>query len=226
MANTQTPLAQALARGSTIAFADTGVDTEVLPDIDRTNAKIFTPLRVGDLTLQHRIVHPALGRFRSAYGAESPLAARYFAERTIPGSLIISQATGISAESVAWPFAASLHNDTQQSALSSVIKAVHGKGGYWFQQLFHVGRCTTPALVKLARDRAGQYEPPSYGYRPVSSSAVPNSAFNTHSGESAGDPHPLTIEEIHEIQNHFKKAAQRAVEAGADGIEVISSATL
>lgn len=127
---------------------------------------------------------------------------------------------GVSAESAAWQWAASLDNLTQQAALSRVIQAVHDKGGYWFQQLFHVGRSMTPALVKLARERAGLRSPPPYGYRPVSASAVAESGLNTHSGEHSDLPHSLTIEEIHCIRDDFKKAAQLAVEAGADGIEV------
>jgi 2,4-dienoyl-CoA reductase-like NADH-dependent reductase (Old Yellow Enzyme family) len=211
---------QIKARGPVLGFTDTANDVALPSEIDRKKAKIFHPLRVGDLTIQHRVVHPALGRSRSAYGAESPLAIKYFAQRTTPGSLMISQATGVSAESAAWQWAASLDNATQQAALSRVIQAVHDKEGHWFQQLFHVGRCTTPALVKLARQRAGLEGTPSYGYRPVSSSAVAESGLNTHSAENAGIPHSLTVEEIHGIQDDFKRAAQRAIEAGADGIEV------
>jgi 2,4-dienoyl-CoA reductase-like NADH-dependent reductase (Old Yellow Enzyme family) len=220
MTDTTALIAQVKARGPATGFTDTADDVELPPGVDRATAKIFRPLRVGDLTLQHRVVHPGLGRCRSANGAESPLAAKYFAQRTRPGSLMISQATGVSAESVAWQWAANLDNATQQAALSRVIQAVHDKGGYWFQQLFHVGRGTTPALVKLARERAGLRNPPPYGYRPVSSSAVAESGLNTHSGEHSGIPHPLTVTEIHCIRDDFKRAAQRAVAAGADGIEV------
>jgi 2,4-dienoyl-CoA reductase-like NADH-dependent reductase (Old Yellow Enzyme family) len=218
MADITALLEQAKTRAPVTGFAAN--DVELPPGLDRAKAKLLLPLRVGDLTLQHRIVHPALGRSRSAYGAETPLAAKYFSERTTPRGLLISQATGVSAESVAWQWAASLDNDTQQAALSRVIQAVHDKEGYWFQQLFHVGRCTTPALVKLARERAGLSGPPPHGYRPVSSSSVAESGLSTHAGEPCGLPHPLTIEEIHGIREDFKKAAQRAVEAGADGIEV------
>lgn len=219
MADITALIAQANARSSVSAFANSTVETELPTDIDRANAKIFHPLRVGSLTLQHRIVHPGLGRSRSDFGAESPLAAKYFAQRTAPGSLLISQATGVSADAVAWQWAASLHNDTQQAALVPVIQAVHDQGGFWFQQLFHVGRSTTPALVKLSRERAG-LSPPTYGFRPVSSSEIAESGLNTHSGERPGAPHALTIGEIKVIQGDFKKAAQRAVAAGADGIEV------
>ncbi|KAK5061598.1 hypothetical protein LTR84_008142 [Exophiala bonariae] len=213
---------QANARGSAGGFSDAALDVSPIPGIERENAKIFTPLRIGDLRLQHRVFHPAMGRSRSINGAESPLAKEYFSQRTTAGSLMISQATGITADSVAWPWAASLHNSAQQAALVPIIKAVHENGGYWFQQLFHVGRCTTPALVKRARNQAGLYNPPPYGYRPVSSSNVPESAINTHSGESSGAPHDLSIQEIHDLTNHFKSAAKRAVNAGADGIEILA----
>jgi 2,4-dienoyl-CoA reductase-like NADH-dependent reductase (Old Yellow Enzyme family) len=111
---------QANTRGPVPGFTDAASRIELPPEIDRTKAKIFRPLRVGDLILQHRVVHPGLGRSRSAFGAESPLAAKYFAQRTTPGSLMISQATGVSAESAAWQWAASLDNSTQQNALSHV----------------------------------------------------------------------------------------------------------
>ena len=216
-----TLVSQANARGPTSGFTDTPDDHDELPpEIDRAQAKIFAPLQVGDLTLQHRVVHAALGRSRSANATESPLAAKYFSQRTTPGSLMISQATGVAAEWAAWPWAVGLHNADQQAALSRTIRAVHEKGGYWFQQLFHVGRCTSPALVKLARERAGLFEPPSYGYLPVAPSAVAESGLNTHSGEPFGVPHVLTVEEIHGITRDFKRTAQSAVEAGADGIEV------
>jgi 2,4-dienoyl-CoA reductase-like NADH-dependent reductase (Old Yellow Enzyme family) len=219
MADITSLIAQVKARGTASAFADTVAEAKLPTNIDRAKAKIFHPLRLGKLTLQHRIVHPALGRSRSDLGAESPLAAKYFRQRATPGSLVISQATGVSAGAVAWQWAASLHNDTQKAALVPVIQAVHDQGGFWFQQLFHVGRATTPALVKLSRERAGLGQP-TYGYRPVSSSTVPESGLNTHSGERPGVPHALTIEEIKAVQDDFKKATQRAVAAGADGIEV------
>lgn len=54
----------------------------------------------------------------------------------------------------------------------------------------------------------------------MSSSAVAESGLNTQSGENAGVPHSLTVKEIHSVRDDFKEAVKRAVEAGADGIEV------
>lgn len=214
-------VAQANARGPTSGFTDVDdSDVQLPPEINRANAKIFQPLQIGELKLQHRIIHAALGRSRSADSTESPLAAKYFSQRTTPGGLMISQATSVGGEWAAWPWAVCLDSDAQQTALARTIEAVHDNNGYWFQQLFHVGRCTSPALVKQARDRLGLYHPPPYGYRPVSASAVAETGLNTHSGEPFGIPHSLTVEEIHRIIGDFKRTAQLAVDAGADGIEV------
>ncbi|KAF5616776.1 thiol-specific monooxygenase [Fusarium tjaetaba] len=225
MAATDDPVAlvaKANARGPTTGFTDVDDNAEPLPaGFDTKNAKIFTPLKVGDLTLQHRVVHAALGRSRAAHSTESPLAVKYFEQRTTPGALMISQATGVSLKSKAWPWSATLETKEHQAAVADIIQVVHKKGGFWFQQLTHVGRCTSPGLVKHAHKEAG-LGPPSYGYLPVSSSAVAETGVNTHSGEPFGVPHALTVEEIKEILADFQRAAALAVEAGADGVEILS----
>ncbi|KAG5796275.1 hypothetical protein H9Q69_004701 [Fusarium xylarioides] len=215
-------VAKANARGPTSGFKDVDDNAEPLPaGFDTKNAKIFTPLKIGDLTLQHRVVHAALGRSRAAHSTESPLAVKYFEQRTTPGALMISQATGVSLRSKAWPWSATLETKEHQAAVAEIIQVVHKKGGFWFQQLTHVGRCTSPGLVKHAYKEAG-LGPPSYGSLPVSSSAVAETGVNTHSGEPFGVPHALTVEEIKEIVADFKRAASLAVEAGADGVEILS----
>ncbi|RMD39492.1 hypothetical protein DV735_g5639, partial [Chaetothyriales sp. CBS 134920] len=216
-------VASANARGPTSGFTD--VDDEAVqlpPDYDRLGSKVFKPLRVGDFTLQHRIVHAALGRSRAVHGQESPLAVKYFEQRATPGGLLISQATGGKPEWSAWPFSASIHSEAQIQAVSRIVEVVHKKGGIWFQQLTHVGRCTSPALVKLAWERAGHSEPPEYGYKAFAPSAIGESGVCTHSGEPFGVPHAVSVEQIKEIREDFQNSARNAVKAGADGIEILS----
>ncbi|UPK93338.1 hypothetical protein LCI18_004273 [Fusarium solani-melongenae] len=218
-------VAQANARGPTSGFTDVAdADvTSLASGINLDSAAIFKPLKLGDLVLKHRVVHAALGRSRSANATESPLAVEYFKQRTTPGGLMISQATGVgSPEWNAWPWAAGLKSHGQADALKRTISAVHEGGGFWFQQLTHVGRCTSPSLVKRARDLAGLPDPPAYGYRPVSSSAVAEPGINTHSGEPFGVPHALTVEEIGLLRDAFRETSRRALDAGADGIEILA----
>ncbi|KAH7361534.1 hypothetical protein B0T11DRAFT_226116, partial [Plectosphaerella cucumerina] len=217
-------VAKANARGPTSGFTDVSPDAnEAYPEgFDPSKAKILTPLKVGDLILQHRIVHAPLGRSRCANHTETPLAVEYFRQRTTPGALMVSQATATSLASMAWPWGLSIEGPKRLAAVAKVIDAVHEKGGYWFQQLTHVGRASSPGLVKASRARAGIYEAPAYGYRCVSSSAVAESGINTHSGEAFGVPHALEVAEIRELVAEFKETARSVASVGADGIEVIA----
>ncbi len=57
------------------------------------NRKLFTPLRVGDMNLQHRIVFGPLTRGRCPGGKPGALNAEYYSQRTTPGGLIITEGT-------------------------------------------------------------------------------------------------------------------------------------
>lgn len=63
----------------------------------RADSKLFQPIRVGNLSLSHRVVLAPLTRYR-ADDAHVPLdiVAKYYAQRaSVPGSLLISEATTI-----------------------------------------------------------------------------------------------------------------------------------
>ncbi|KAH7378868.1 12-oxophytodienoate reductase [Cadophora sp. MPI-SDFR-AT-0126] len=215
-------VANANARGPTSGFTDVLDDDDNLPEgFDRLSARLFKPLKVGAFTLSHRVVHAALGRSRSLKGRESPLGALYFAQRITPGGLIISQATAVTASYLLSPYQVGLQRQDQIDALAKLVNTVHEGGGIWFQQLYHAGRASSPALVKLGLDRLGLPEP-EYGYRTYTASSVAESGINTHSGEPFGVPRALTIPEIEELTKDFKTTAINAVKAGADGIEVLA----
>ncbi|KAM5349224.1 hypothetical protein ACJ41O_005731 [Fusarium nematophilum] len=115
-------VAKANARGPTSGLTDVSDDAhEFPPGFDTASAAIFKPLKFGDLTLNHRVVHAALGRARSANATESSLAGTYFEQRTTPGALMISQATGVSLESLAWPWAVGLDTVAQKKALAHTL---------------------------------------------------------------------------------------------------------
>ena len=59
---------------------------------------LFKPIKVGRLTLQHRVVHAPLTRYRAyASHVPGPHHASYYAQRgSTPGTLIIAEATLIS----------------------------------------------------------------------------------------------------------------------------------
>jgi NADPH2 dehydrogenase len=62
--------------------------------------KLFQPLQVGDITLQHRVVLAPLTRFRANdEHVHQEIAAEYYEQRAeVPGTLLITEATFIAAE--------------------------------------------------------------------------------------------------------------------------------
>ena len=68
--------------------------------MSRAASKLFKPIRVGNLQLSHRVVLAPLTRFR-ADDAHVPtdIMADYYAQRaSVPGSLLITEATFIAAK--------------------------------------------------------------------------------------------------------------------------------
>src|SRR3981081_4723308 len=63
-----------------------------------TQKKLFTPVRIGPITLKHRVVMPPLSRLRAhkLTGVPSELIVEYYGQRASDGGLIITEATAVS----------------------------------------------------------------------------------------------------------------------------------
>ena len=175
---------------------------------------LFSPLKVGSLELAHRVVLAPLTRMRSTQPGDVPnaLNAEYYGQRSSRGGLLISEATQISLQGKGYPAAPGIHSAEQVAGWRLVTDAVHAKGAYLFLQLWHVGRVSHSSLH------------PETGL-PVSASAIaPNDggkAF-TASFEHAPfeTPRALAIEELPGIVEDYRRAAENAKAAGADGVEI------
>lgn len=125
--------------------------------------------------------------------------------------LVIVEATAVVPEGRISPRCLGLWNDEQSQRFTQVVEGVHRAGGRIAVQLGHAGRkaSTEPWLPGAT----GATVPPAAGgWETVGPSAV---AF----GELA-TPRELTTDEIGEIVNAFVAAANRAVAAGFDAVEI------
>jgi N-ethylmaleimide reductase len=175
----------------------------------RTSTDLFEPVGLGPYRLANRIVMAPLTRARAAAdGVPGPLMAEYYAQRASAG-LIIAEATNISPQARGFAFTPGLYTEAQVRGWQSVTKAVHAKGGRIFVQLWHVGRISHPSLQ------------PS-GALPVAPSAIrPEAkAFTGADFESCVTPHALDTAEIPGIIKEYRQAAQNALAAGFDGVEI------
>lgn len=172
-------------------------------------SKLFDSVRVGRYTLQNRLVMAPMTRSRARFdGTPGELAVEYYAQRASVG-LIISEGTQPSADGQGYLATPGIYTDAHVAGWKSITDAVHGKGGQIFIQLMHAGRMSHP-------DNTPHHRP---GVAP--SAIAPGTGMFTAKGmQDIPVPRALTIEEIHQTVADFAFAARRAIEAGADGVEI------
>lgn len=173
------------------------------------NSELFSPLRLGSLELPHRIAMAPLTRCRAGQGnVPTSMNATYYAQRA-SASLIVSEATQVTALGVGYPNTPGIHSEEQVEGWKRVTSAVHGKGGRVFLQLWHVGRISHPDLLPE-------------GELPVAPSAVaPAGTVQTLSGPKPYvTPRPLRSDEIPGVIEQFRNGALNAKRAGFDGVEI------
>ncbi|ENG5503372.1 alkene reductase [Yersinia enterocolitica] len=178
-------------------------------------AKLFSPLKVGALTLPNRVFMAPLTRLRSIEPGDipTPLMAEYYRQRASAG-LIITEATQISFQAKGYAGAPGLHTQEQLNAWKKITQAVHNEGGHIAVQLWHVGRISHHSL------QPGQQAP-------VAPSAIAADTRTTVRDETGAwvrvpcsTPRALETEEIPGIINDFRQATANAREAGFDYIEL------
>jgi N-ethylmaleimide reductase len=172
---------------------------------------LFDPLALEDLTLKNRVIMAPLTRMRSRQPGNIPweLNAEYYAQRASAG-LIVSEATQISPLGQGYPGTPGIHSDEQVAGWRLVTEAVHRANGLIFLQLWHVGRISHSSFH------------PDEGL-PVAPSAVKPSGEVLIADWTMAPyetPRPLETHEIPGVIAQYAAAAQRAKEAGFDGVEV------
>lgn len=170
-----------------------------------SSSTLFKPLKLGQVELKNRIVLAPLTRFR-ADDAHVPLpfVPEYYAQRgSVPGTLLITEATFIAPKAGGYGNAPGIWSEAQIASWKKVTEAVHAKGSFIYLQLWALGRAASPDHLKKELGDDAQ----------VKSSG--NIAF-----EGGATPTPLTEAEIEEFIGLYAKAAKNAIEAGFDGVEI------
>lgn len=163
------------------------------------NNDLFTPVQLGRYTVKNRIIMAPLTRCRAENNIPTEMSRIYYQQRASAG-LIISEGTQITPQGAGYPNTPGIHNHKQVKAWQTITDSVHAEGGRIFLQLWHVGRVSYPGIQP-------------HDQPPVAPSAI----------KAAGDyvqPRALEIHEIDDIVQDYKDAAENALAAGFDGVEV------
>jgi len=170
---------------------------------------LWSPLKVGDLNLGHRLAMAPMTRDRSlADGTPTTLNAEYYAQRSSM-ALIITEGTQPSADGQGYLLTPGIHTGSHVDGWRAVTDAVHAAGGRIVIQLMHVGRASHPDNTP-------------HGRQPVGPSAVqPSAAMFTAQGmQPMPEPRALSLLEVAATVQDFRAAAAAAIAAGADGVEI------
>lgn len=124
----------------------------------------------------------------------------YYSLRTGEVGAIITAAANVQDNEKGWEGELSVASDQFIPSLSRLSSTIKRNGTKAILQLFHAGRMTDSGVLR--------------GVQPVSASAIAAERPN------AEIPRALTEVEIFDLIEDFKKATERAIKAGFDGIEI------
>ncbi|MFJ3681370.1 alkene reductase [Pseudomonas sp. NPDC090208] len=169
---------------------------------------LFTEVNVGRYTLSNRMVMAPMTRSRADdAGLPTDLVATYYAQRASAG-LIVTEGVFPVALGKGYIRTPGIETAAQATAWKRVADAVHAKGGRIFMQLMHCGRISHPSLID--------------GAIPKAPSAI-KAAGQTYTASGLQDfviPEALTVAEIAEVIEGYRRAARLAIDAGFDGVEL------
>jgi 2,4-dienoyl-CoA reductase (NADPH2) len=164
---------------------------------------LFSPVRINTLEIKNRIAYPSLGLLYSTDGKLNERYFNYFQERANGGvGMLTVGPVGVDFIG-SGAIALSLANDDAIGDFQKLTGIIKNGGARAWIQLFHAGAYSHPMFVG--------------GQQPIAPSAV-------YSRYSQTTPREMTPQDIHQVQDAFVRAAERAKAAGFDGIEILASA--
>jgi N-ethylmaleimide reductase len=171
---------------------------------------LFDTFSHRSLHLANRTVMAPLTRSRATPGnLSNALMATYYGQRATAG-LIITEGTSPSPNGLGYPRIPGLFDTAQVQAWKASTQAVHAQGGKIFLQLMHCGRVAHTANLPAGAEVLGP-----------SAAACPGEMYTDSQGlQPHSPPRVMTESDIARAVAEYVKAAELALEAGFDGVEV------
>jgi len=164
---------------------------------------LFSPITINSQEIRNRIAYPSLGLL---YSYDTKLNDKYYQfydEIALGGAGIVTIGP-VGVDFIGSGFVPlSLTTDEAIESFAKATKMIRARGASPWIQLFHGGAYTHPFLIN--------------NDTPIAPSAV----FSKY---SKATPREMSLEDIVQVQQAFADAAQRAKEAGFEGVEIIGSA--
>ncbi|KAK6006653.1 hypothetical protein QM012_005661 [Aureobasidium pullulans] len=173
-----------------------------------SSSNLFRPLKLGRIELEHRVVMaPSTRLFTDEDHVQAPTAVEHYAQRASKGGLVIAEATVVSLELGGGKCTPGIWTRAQISRWAEITDAVHAKGAHIFLSLDSLEPLADAALPKDAK-----------GCHTSESSEI--SFTDRCDSPSESHAHALNEAEIKLTTRAFVQAAQNAMAAGFDGVEI------
>ncbi|MDO8941782.1 MAG: NADH:flavin oxidoreductase [Desulfobacterales bacterium] len=166
---------------------------------------LFTPLKIGGLSLANRVVMAPMTREFSPNGIPGPDVADYYSRRAAGGvGLIVTEGCAINRTGALGDNIPHLFGEKAAAAWRVVVDGVHQAGGKIFPQMWHVGfeNPKTSSNPNVSRPNIKRLGPSGI----------------TVDGEQIGEP--MTGAEIEQTIADYASAAKFALDAGFDGVAI------
>lgn len=166
----------------------------------RLYPNLFSPLKIGQVTLPNRLVVPAMTtNFAEADGTIGPRLVDYLEARAAGGfGLIVTENFGVHASGRVMPRMGMVDGDESLPGLERMARAIHRHGAVLFGQISHAGRQTRSRIT---------------GHPLLAPSAIP-CPLNREM------PRELGLAQIEMLVEAYAAAAHRLQIAGFDGVEI------
>ncbi len=172
---------------------------------------VFSALKIGSVSLKNRLVVSPMCMYSAQNGYANNWHLVHLGSRAVGGAaLVMAEATAVSADGRITPHDLGLYEDGHVDFLKIITEFIKQQGAVAGIQLAHAGR-------KASHNRPWEgnhfLQPEEGGWQTVAPSALPYK-------QNEPAPAALTPNEIDALIQQFKLAAQRALEAGFEVIEI------
>lgn len=173
------------------------------------NQQLFTPEKIGSIELKNRVVMAPMTRCRALKNVPNDLMAEYYKQRSSAG-LIITEGTSPSLNGLGYARIPGIFNERQVSGWKNITKAVHKNGGKIVVQLMHSGRISHPLNMPLESEVLA----------PSAVKAAGQMWTDLKELQDFVVPKEMSLQDIIHAKTEFVSAAQNALFAGFDGVEL------
>lgn len=170
---------------------------------------ILMPYQKNGLQLRNHIVMAPMTRSRAIDNVPNALMAEYYRQRSGAG-LIITEGTSPLPDGLGYPRIPGIFSNAQVEGWKGITSAVHTGNSRIFLQLMHTGRIGHTDNLPPGAKLVG----------PSSIKAAGQIFTDTKGMQDHSAPLALTDEGIRSVVEGYVTAAQNAIEAGFDGVEL------